>query len=420
MNNRKEKLISIFLGLYAASTLISMATMSIGVLFLVLASGLSYSPDRFRAFHSRRIVRTYAVLTTLLFLGLMISITRQKFFPFAVFGNTFEPQYWDECKKFMYFLNPLLLAFTLFDKKKEDLYKLLSSQWMTLGLLSIIGVQQIWTGLPKTTNCAYLTSEKVLHCSTLWIGLTHSLTSNYVLVFFSLLAAFFVRVKIGIFGNRFLHFFTLLVSFLTLIGTFSRWIWFTIPIGLAVLISVRLPKKVALLFLILGTLFVLLLDHVPLVHNRVHYKYGYEDRIVLWNGNIELFKQHPILGVGWRQSSKLVDGAVKFYYGSRGEKVPGEYFQSHAHNTYLETLSSTGLVGLALFLIWNLWILAEAWKGLKDPEWGWWFSGFIAGMIVVHLNGITQVNFWDSKVFHQIMFQFGIFLLLKFKQNKII
>jgi O-antigen ligase len=79
-------------------------------------------------------------------------------------------------------------------------------------------------------------------------------------------------------------------------------------------------------------------------------------RIILGTGGLEIFSQHPLLGVGWRRSDSpaviaSADVAAKL---RRSFSTPTETFYpdtqiTSVHNTYVQLLAELGLVGATLF-----------------------------------------------------------------------
>jgi hypothetical protein len=69
-------------------------------------------------------------------------------------------------------------------------------------------------------------------------------------------------------------------------------------------------------------------------------------------------------------------------------------------------VGSTGTIGFLFFLLWwgfLFWVLAVEIRNpslVGDPN---FTKGLFAALIVFQINGITQVNFWDAKVQHQLM-----------------
>jgi len=62
-------------------------------------------------------------------------------------------------------------------------------------------------------------------------------------------------------------------------------------------------------------------------------------RIYLYEYAIDLFKEKPIFGIGWRKYSELSVGVINVDRGS------------HPHNIYLQLLTELGLIGFILFMI---------------------------------------------------------------------
>lgn len=420
MSETRKKIAVVLLAIYAASTFISMATMSIGFGILLIATCVLSSRAEWALHLKRPLVKTYLILTVLMTAIILVSITRQKLAPFEVFGALPEVRYRSENAKLVYLLNPVFLSFLLLQLGVENLKKFISAHWMTLFGIAIFGLQQFFTGRPESTPTPPMIPGVETYLTTLDLGLTHSVTSNLTIAVFPLLAAVLIRpeafrdfFKRPLFRSRALWATICGLAAFIVYMTFARSAWITFPLGVGALLFLGLSPqkiKIALVGLILG---VVVLSQLPVVKTRMSSKGGYSDRIALWQGNIELFRAHPLFGVGWRQSSKLVDGAVRFHYQERlQEPIPDGYFKSHAHNNWLEMLSSTGFFGILSFFLWNLFVLRKAWMQRNDLDWGWWIKGFLAGMFVIHLNGLIQVNFWDSKVFHQIMLQVGVLLTI--------
>jgi O-antigen ligase len=77
-------------------------------------------------------------------------------------------------------------------------------------------------------------------------------------------------------------------------------------------------------------------------------------RLVVWQKAVEVFREHPILGVGPLNFPHVVIPEAL---------VPGQpQYLGHAHNNYLHILATTGLVGLSVFM----WLLCAtlnlSWK----------------------------------------------------------
>lgn len=77
-------------------------------------------------------------------------------------------------------------------------------------------------------------------------------------------------------------------------------------------------------------------------------------RVYLYEYAIELFKEKPILGIGWRTYSEMSVGVINTDRGS------------HPHNIYIQLLTELGLIGLILFMIPVLFILFKTIKLLMN------------------------------------------------------
>ncbi|MBI4042652.1 MAG: O-antigen ligase family protein [Deltaproteobacteria bacterium] len=66
-------------------------------------------------------------------------------------------------------------------------------------------------------------------------------------------------------------------------------------------------------------------------------------RLLVWKASIELFRQHPVLGIGYAN------------YGARREHLRSHYpehnLPDHPHNTYLQMLSDCGIIGFFVFVL---------------------------------------------------------------------
>lgn len=126
------------------------------------------------------------------------------------------------------------------------------------------------------------------------------------------------------------------------------------------------------------------------------------DRITLWTANWEIFKDHPIVGIGYTENERRIEE----YY-SRMGVVKG--FHGHAHNVYLQFLSGTGLLGLLCYLYivgYFLLLSYRLWK--ETPEEKSWEKALLLGalgaQLSLHIGALTQNNFSDTEVNHNFIF----------------
>lgn len=158
----------------------------------------------------------------------------------------------------------------------------------------------------------------------------------------------------------------------------------------------------------------------PAVQARVHSAFdpqdsGSQERVALWRANWNMFLAHPVTGVGLGQGAKRVR---EFHDRSQGELT----FVSHAHNIFIEYLSTTGGPGLFLFLVFLTAILMD-WLKVRssldsfEQTCSLALVGSVLGLI---LSGMTEANFIDGEVNHAFLFIVGLTLAplaLKSKSN---
>lgn len=131
-------------------------------------------------------------------------------------------------------------------------------------------------------------------------------------------------------------------------------------------------------------------------------------RLILWEAHIEIFKDHPFVGVGYGQTEKLLPE----YY----EKIshPEMKFYSYAHNIYIQALASGGLLGgLALFAIYFFMFCI----GLKlyfrkdlDTQVRGFGLGSSLAQLYFYIGGFTENNFYDGEVLHSLILVWAITL----------
>lgn len=124
-------------------------------------------------------------------------------------------------------------------------------------------------------------------------------------------------------------------------------------------------------------------------------------RLRLWRANWEMFKDHPILGVGYNGNERRAKEYLDRLYPTDNLSLAG-----HAHSNPLQILSSTGILGAAAFL-W-LWIavalrLARVIRA-GDERSRALAIGLAAAFVAFHLQGLAQWNFGDAEVLHSVMF----------------
>jgi O-antigen ligase len=211
------------------------------------------------------------------------------------------------------------------------------------------------------------------------------------------------------------------VAMLSGIYTYSKIYWVALPAAMIAVIIMRLrgaTRAVAITSILVAAT---ALAFHPAVKQRFGGIGTINDRLMLWDANLAMVKAYPLLGVGWHHNSEL-SGA---YYRSEGIRalyshINVQAFESHAHNNALDQWSSTGTLGLLAFLWWNAVVLLLAAKLASSGGTAMARMigvGLLAGWIGFHINGVTQTNFWDSKVMHQMAWVVALSLAVKRKSE---
>lgn len=140
-------------------------------------------------------------------------------------------------------------------------------------------------------------------------------------------------------------------------------------------------------------------------------------RFIIWRTNLEIAKDHPVLGVGLSRN-KLY---LAEYYKKLGF-ADVELF-SHAHNNVLQILAGTGVVGLFFWLWLCGWFLFAAWRVFKrwglSHFYGATAYGLLAAQVFFHLSGMTENNFTDGEVNHTLVFFWGLIIALNQQKTQV-
>ncbi len=207
----------------------------------------------------------------------------------------------------------------------------------------------------------------------------------------------------------------LAINFAAVICTFKRGAWLSLLVALP-LMSFYVQKKwiTRSIFGVLGVFLILFCvsDNIRLralsTFDNTSFSNG--QRLNLWAANIQMFKEHPLLGVGFIENEPL----SKIYYEKLN--IPNGLI-GHAHNNFLGILSSTGLVGFFFFL----WFIAAAMIAahktyLELPHEKYWARVIVLSSIgaqwVFHIGGLTQWTFgvWSNQHFYFTWIALTIFL----------
>lgn len=126
-------------------------------------------------------------------------------------------------------------------------------------------------------------------------------------------------------------------------------------------------------------------------------------RLVLWNMSWEMFREHPIMGVGMGDYTLEADARLA----GRSVRTTVD-----SHNVFLHVLATRGLVGFLPLLAYFGVMVASLHGVLKRAEQGslerHYAAGALAVVAAVLAGSLTENNVDDSEVFIALMFVVGL------------
>lgn len=347
MKSKANKLNVLFLGLAAIASILSQSVQDLFSILSVLFT--VYLMIQHRQFFKKN----GADWVIFAFLG------------FCVFGIVFQygigSEYLKMLKRFSWIASLYLahMAFTYYLPKPKEALKLI------LYVSLIPSVYSIATVLAKTD----------FRYPDRWegraIGLVNSATyhahASVVLAAFCIPLLLYVArkssriVQLSLVGS----FALLFVSFYY---TYTRGALLAFLIATFIYVARFGIKKVLMFVAAIGALVGVIFALDPSYSNRLKSSLtqnrGDDNRIRLYQANWDIFVDHPLLGMGYdvyKDPAKSVP-----YTSHRG--VAENLQDSHAHNQYVQILSSTGIIGFILFMSFYLYFLWENFKMLRRKD----------------------------------------------------
>lgn len=167
-----------------------------------------------------------------------------------------------------------------------------------------------------------------------------------------------------------------LISTITMIFalgcTMTRSAW----LGL-LMVSLFFIKKYFKLFCVFFVLFSIFIFATPLkndLHKKLQETFTLaptnqtiHQRILIWKASCDMFKNNPIIGVGWG----FFESNFPFYQAKYLQTKPYDRYRTHAnncHNEILEILTQTGILGFICYFGFFLLLFIYFLKFLKNPK----------------------------------------------------
>jgi len=194
---------------------------------------------------------------------------------------------------------------------------------------------------------------------------------------------------------------------LSLVWTYGRGVWIATAAAFLIMTAYVSKKHLFSLLLIGSILFGILYTANPGIRERLNSiwsenNFSNNDRRAVWKANYEMFKDYPWLGVGYGQN----EPRLREYY---NKLEMNEDFGGHAHNNYLQMLSTTGLLGFVFYMLFILsFLMATSRLWSEIPSTHYWHRvivlGALGAQISLHTGGMTQWNFGDAENTHVFIF----------------
>lgn len=191
----------------------------------------------------------------------------------------------------------------------------------------------------------------------------------------------------------------------------SAWLGMVISIlAMSLMVSTRTFIRVVAGLAVVG---VLSWFFVPVVKTRImpmitnmQSDVGVTARFVIWEKSLDIWKEHPVVGVGPRDFPKIdIPEAI----------IPGESTHLvHAHNNILQMMATMGTLGLLAYLyleLTTLFVAFRAWISKTDGVFSRAIGlGVVGGIVSLMVAGLFEYNFGTGHV--RLMHWFALAMLI--------
>lgn len=263
----------------------------------------------------------------------------------------------------------------------DNRIKLLSYTVLLTGtLVSLIAIYSFLSDYIKTLAFNPVSSP---------LSRTNDLGAYMLLIFPLALSSFLYEDKSPV--EKVLYALASILSFITIMLTFSRGIWVStlIAIFLIIILGRKILKKNLIylgLFSILGAIPIILkwetivnrllsLQNIFLTAEN-----SIEWRKSLLRGSLRIFLDHPVFGTGLN--------SFPFIYSLYQERAG--FFSINPHNYYLQLLAETGVVGFITFVVLALSIIYMSFKAFANSE--NIFKGISLGLLVGIISSLIHIS----------------------------
>jgi O-antigen ligase len=292
--------------------------------------------------------------------------------------------------------------------KKEILYKIVISILIIVSLLSVYELIRYFVSLKDMPTEVEINSDRIG-----FFGYPISMGELKMLLLLMVFPLLFSKEKF--FMSKIFLLLLLIPIFISMYLTQSRNVFVAIFISL-IIYGIIINKKFLIYF---ATILIIFWFIIPArFQNRIESIanpnfLSNESRLVMWNVGMQMFKDHPLLGIGDNEFTKV----YKLY---KEPQIEGE--GSHLHSNYLMILATTGIFGFIFYISFFIAIFLKQikfYRNVLNETDKLLIFGSILMMISFHISGIFEWNFGDWKVLSVLLFLTSIsFILYNINFNK--
>lgn len=277
--------------------------------------------------------------------------------------------------------------------------------------VSIYGVWQYFTGqdLIRHTSLMLVDEGSRFYKSQ---GTFHSpLTFAHTVMMVACLpwAAFLLGSQF-VWWKRALSLLAFIVLVLAVVFSHGRGAWIALLITVPVMAVFVSRKALVYVLLTLAVVFFAVNKLNPEIKTKLFQTFSEspqeaEEKRLLWEVNLAMFKDHPWIGVGYKQNEVLAS--------TYAAKLNLQPTSGQSHSNYIEFLATTGLVGFFSYMLFLLaFILMTARLLTSIPSTHTWHKVFVlaalGAQLAFHIGGLTHRNFGDDIVLHQFLFWLAV------------
>lgn len=312
-------------------------------------------------------------------------------FPAPISASDIRVQTWKN-----YMILPLIFFITV-----NNVKNLKQIKWLVLFMVLSMFLMDYYTG-NQIRWMSGLASRDKLNGTFVWLG-PNEIAAFYATYTFVLLGIFlFDKVKI----RRILFGTAILLNLYCALFLYSRGAYVAILAGLVLICLVKNKKLlIPLIFLLFFWQAIIpasVVERIKMTRTEEGVlESSTADRLDLWKKSIELFKENPIVGVGF---------SVFPYLG---------YEKGDPHNIYMEVLLEQGIIGITIFLLLLYLALKYSWRLYKTTD-DRFLKGLGLGFTACVIATMTTNIFGDRWTYLQLGAYYWVFLALVVRGNIIV